>query len=137
MPSFRRGDIVRVPFPYTDGRTTQHRPALVVSDGGVGDGGLLIWVVMITSARNRPWAGDVSIGDGYEAGNTAPVHLCGVAGLQCLDRMEANDAGFSRGDDGACGQGLSRSRCARPGDEAPFRISMVGATGIEPVTPPV
>ena len=67
MPSFSRGDVVRVPFPYTNHETVQRRPALVVSDGPVGDTGLLLWVVMITSAQNRPWAGDVSIGDAYEA----------------------------------------------------------------------
>ena len=73
MPIFERGDVVRVPFPYTDGRTTQHRPALVVSDGQTGDGGHLIWVVMITSASNRPWAGDVPLGAGFApAGLPAP-----------------------------------------------------------------
>jgi len=75
MPSsdFRQGDVVRVPFPYTDRNTRQHRPALVVSDGGVGEGNALIWVVMITSAENRPWAGDVSLARSYgEAGLPAP-----------------------------------------------------------------
>lgn len=73
MPGFERGDIVRVPFPYTDRNTRQHRPALVVSDGPIGDGDRLLWVVMITSADNRPWDGDVSFGDSYaEAGLPAP-----------------------------------------------------------------
>lgn len=40
---FIRGDVVRVPFPYTDRNTPQHRPALVVSAGG--DGGRLLWVL--------------------------------------------------------------------------------------------
>jgi mRNA interferase MazF len=66
MPSFSRGDVVRVPFPYTDGHSLQNRPALIVSNGPVGDNGLLVWVVMITSAQNRPWPGDVSLGDAYE-----------------------------------------------------------------------
>ena len=65
MPSFERGDIVRVPFPYTDRETRQYRPALVVSTGGLGDRERLLWVVMITSANNRPWPGDVSFGDDY------------------------------------------------------------------------
>ena len=63
MPSFERGDIVRVPFPYTDRETRQYRPALVVSTGGLGERASLLWVVMITSAKNRPWPGDVSLGD--------------------------------------------------------------------------
>jgi mRNA interferase MazF len=75
MPTseFRQGDVVRVPFPYTDRDTRQHRPALVVSRGGVGEGESLLWVVMITSAENRPWPGDVSLGRLYgEAGLPAP-----------------------------------------------------------------
>ncbi len=73
MPAFERGDVVRVPFPYTDRATRQHRPALVVSNGGLGDQSRLLWVVMITSAENRPWADDVAIGPAYaEAGLPAP-----------------------------------------------------------------
>lgn len=62
MPTFSRGDVIRVPFPYTDRDTTQRRPALVVSDGSVGPDGLLLWVLMITSSENRPWPGDVPLG---------------------------------------------------------------------------
>lgn len=70
---FRQGDVVRVPFPYTDRNTRQHRPALVVSNGAIGEGDALLWVVMITSAENRPWVGDVSLGRFYEeAGLPAP-----------------------------------------------------------------
>ena len=66
MPTFERGDIVRVPFPYTDRDTRQHRPALVVSDGAVGDRSSLLWILMITSAENRPWPGDISLAVGYK-----------------------------------------------------------------------
>lgn len=54
-----------MPFPYTDRQVQQRRPALVVSDGGVGASGRLIWVVMITSAANAPWPQDVAVGDDY------------------------------------------------------------------------
>ncbi|MQA91207.1 MAG: type II toxin-antitoxin system PemK/MazF family toxin [Gemmatimonas sp.] len=67
MPTFRQGDVVRVPFPYTDRDTRQQRPALVVSRGGLGDGSSLLWVVMITSAANRRWPGDISLAGGYKA----------------------------------------------------------------------
>jgi mRNA interferase MazF len=67
MPSFSQGDVVRVPFPYTDREKRQHRPALVVSKGALGAGGSLLWVVMITSAANHGWPGDVSLADGYAA----------------------------------------------------------------------
>lgn len=70
MPGFEAGDIVRVPFPCTDRETRQRRPALVVSDGTVGEEGALLWVVMITSAANPPWSGDVPVPD--DAGLPAP-----------------------------------------------------------------
>ncbi len=60
MPSFEAGDVVRVPFPYTNRETTQRRPALVISDGAVASG-MLLWVLMITSTANRSWPGDVRI----------------------------------------------------------------------------
>lgn len=72
MPTFEQGDVIRVPFPYTDRDTRQHRPALVVSDGGIGEGEALLWVVMITSAENRTWAGDVAIPNHRRAGLPAP-----------------------------------------------------------------
>ncbi|CAD7031801.1 type II toxin-antitoxin system PemK/MazF family toxin [Pseudorhizobium endolithicum] len=72
MLGFRRGDVIRVPFPYTDRDTRQRRPALVVSDGGLGEGGNLLWVVMITSAENRPWAADVAVPNRAEVGLPAP-----------------------------------------------------------------
>lgn len=64
--TFEQGDVVRVPFPYTDRPVRQHRPALVVSNGGIGEERKLLWVVMITSAENRPWPGDVEIGGAYQ-----------------------------------------------------------------------
>jgi mRNA interferase MazF len=83
MATFRQGDVVRVPFPYTDRSTRQHRPALVVSHGDIGEGGLL-WVVMITSAENRRWAGDVEIADLGAAGLPAPsiVRPCKIATIE-------------------------------------------------------
>jgi mRNA interferase MazF len=73
MASFEQGDVIRVPFPYTDRATRQHRPALVISRGGIGENGALLWVMMITSAENRPWPGDIPFGDAYgRAGLPAP-----------------------------------------------------------------
>jgi len=63
MPSFKQGDVIRLPFSYTDRSTRQHRPALVVSKGGIGEGNGLLWVAMITSAENHAWPGDVSLSD--------------------------------------------------------------------------
>jgi len=85
MASFSQGDVIRVPFPDTDRATRQRRPALVVSAGGVGEGDLLLWVVMITSAENRLWLGDIALGEGYEeAGLPAPsvVRPCKIATIE-------------------------------------------------------
>jgi mRNA interferase MazF len=85
MPSFEQGDVVRVPFPYTDRATRQRRPALVVSRGGLGESGHLLWVAMITSAENRSWADDVPFGDTYvKAGLPAPslVRPCKLATIE-------------------------------------------------------
>ena len=62
-------DVVRLPFPYTNRPVHQYRPALVIaiSNGtGVAPGKgapRLLWVLMITSAENRGWPGDVEIAD--------------------------------------------------------------------------
>ncbi len=66
MPIFRQGDVVRVPFPYTDRTTRQRRPALVVSAGHIGRDGTLLWVAMITSAEHAPWPHDVSLSPSLE-----------------------------------------------------------------------
>ncbi|MFD1253020.1 type II toxin-antitoxin system PemK/MazF family toxin [Devosia equisanguinis] len=57
MPSFERGVIVRVPFPYTNRPIEQFRPALVVSSKAFSENSHLLWVLMITSAGNRRWPG--------------------------------------------------------------------------------
>lgn len=72
MLTFKQGDIIRVPFPYTDRDTRQRRPAFVVSHGGIGEAGSLLWVAMITSAENRSWPQDVPIPAHLEAGLPAP-----------------------------------------------------------------
>lgn len=66
------GRIARVPVPYTDAETRQHRPALVVATAGGDDARFLLWVVMITAADNRGWPGDVAIPDFGAAGLPIP-----------------------------------------------------------------
>ena len=85
MPGFEQGDVVRVPFPYTDRSTRQRRPALVVSRGGLGENGHLLWVAMITSAENRAWPEDVPFGNSYaKAGLPAPslIRPCKLATIE-------------------------------------------------------
>ena len=82
--SFKQGDVVRVPFPYTDRSTRQHRPALVVSRGEVGENGGLLWIVRITRAENRRWTGDFEIEDLDGAGLPAPsiIRPCKIATIE-------------------------------------------------------
>ena len=68
MQTFERGDVIKVPFPYTDRATRQSRPAVVVSTDQLQDLHGLLWVVMITSAKNRGWPDDVPVANLKRAG---------------------------------------------------------------------
>jgi mRNA interferase MazF len=72
MAIFDVWDVVKVPFPYTDRPVRQRRPALVVAAGEIEATHGLLWLVMITSAENRGWPGDVGISDLRAAGLPAP-----------------------------------------------------------------
>ena len=66
---YKRYDIVRVPFPFTDRDAVKKRPALVLSDEKlfnmpVGHSVL----AMITSAKQSSWAFDTAIADWDNAG---------------------------------------------------------------------
>jgi len=89
MANFKQGDVVRVPFPYTDRNTRQHRPALVVSSGGIENDHGLLWVVMITSAENRGWSGDVAVQDLKRAN----LPVASIIRTAKLATIEAQDAG--------------------------------------------
>ncbi len=92
MASFKQGDVVKVPFPYTDRATRQFRPALVVSTAGIEDAHGLLWVVMITSAENRGWPGDVRVGNLAAAGLPVPS-LIRTAKIATIDASDAAKLG--------------------------------------------
>ena len=81
MANFEPFDVVAVPFPYVDRPVTKRRPAVVVSQPRLAGAHGLLWVVMVTSAANRPWAGDIAIVDLATAGLPKPsvVRPCKVA----------------------------------------------------------
>jgi mRNA interferase MazF len=87
MPTFERGDVVKVPFPYTDRSTRQHRPALVVSAARLERVHGLLWVLMITSAENRGWYGDIPVTDLRAAGLPVPslVRTAKIATIEARD----------------------------------------------------
>jgi len=88
MPNFERGDVIKVPFPYTDRPTRQSRPALVVSGTSIEEAHGLLWVVMITSAENRGWPGDVTVGNLARAG----LPVASVIRTAKIATIEARDA---------------------------------------------
>lgn len=98
MPTFEQGAVIRVPFPYTDRPVRQYRPALVVSSTGVGENQSLLWVLMITSAENRRWPGDVDVGERHrEMGLPAPS-LVRTAKIATIESTQADQIGRLRGD---------------------------------------
>ena len=87
MPSFKQGDVIKVPFPYTDRATRQYRPALVVSGADLEAAHGLLWVLMITSAQNRGWPGDVAVGNLAAAGLPLPsiIRTAKIATIEAAD----------------------------------------------------
>ena len=87
MPTFRPWDVVKVPFPYLDRPVRQYRPGLVVAAGPPMAAHGLLWVLMITSAENRHWDGDVLISDLAKAGLPSPsvVRCAKVATIETRD----------------------------------------------------
>ena len=63
MPAFDPWDVIKVPFPYTDRPVRERRPALVLATEGIEERHGLMWVLMITSAENRSWPGDVPVSE--------------------------------------------------------------------------
>lgn len=87
--TFKQGDVVKVPFPYTDRSTRQSRPALVVSTGDIQAAHGLLWVVMITSAANRGWSGDVSVSNLAKTGLPVPsvIRTAKIATIEVSDAV--------------------------------------------------
>jgi mRNA interferase MazF len=88
MPIFEPWDIIKVPFPYTDRPVRQHRPALVVAATALQAEHGLLWVLMITSAENRGWRGDISVSDLTHSGLSA----ASVVRTAKIAMIEAKDA---------------------------------------------
>lgn len=67
--SYKRYDIVKVPFPFTDSTASKTRPALVLSDENTFNSRIAHSVLaMITSAKQSTWPLDTVITDLSSAG---------------------------------------------------------------------
>ena len=67
MP-FAQGDVLVLPFPYSDRLAEKRRPAVVVSTASLERNHGLVWVAMITSDRGKRLTDDVVITQLAKAG---------------------------------------------------------------------
>ena len=72
MPVYDPGDVVIVPFPFTDREASKRRPALVCSSTIFNRQTKHAVLAMITTATHTPWSDDISIVDLKKAGLPAP-----------------------------------------------------------------
>jgi mRNA interferase MazF len=70
--TFDAGDVIIVPFPFTDRATTKRRPALVLSNAAFNTATGHVIAAMITSAKQSAWESDVAIADLGAAGLSVP-----------------------------------------------------------------
>lgn len=99
MTRYAPGDVVVVPFPYSDRFAEKRRPALVVSNDEVMSAGFL-WLVMITTAQNSGMEQDIIIEDLSAAGLSRPsiVRPVKIANVEpsrivrCAGRLGAEQA---------------------------------------------
>ena len=70
--TYARWDIVRVPYPFTEGVGEKRRPALVINGRALAREHHFYWLVMITSAVGTEWDGDVPIKNLAAAGLPVP-----------------------------------------------------------------
>ena len=109
MTPFEAGDIIVVDYPHVETRQLKRRPALVVSVQPIGPGGLVLWAVMITSADNKRWPGDVVIADHIALGLPIPS----VVRTEKLSTLECAGADLiCRCDDGLLVDVQSRIACS-------------------------
>lgn len=85
--TFKRGDIVVVPFPYSDKLAEKRRPALVVSSDKFNARSGYLWVAMVTSKTQKLSADDV-VFDHSKAGLSKPsmVRVAKIATIEA-DRV--------------------------------------------------
>ena len=67
-----RGDLLLVPFPFTDLPVTKYRPAVVLSKASFNQANGNSVLAMITSAQRSSWPSDLPINDRESSGLRAP-----------------------------------------------------------------
>ena len=68
MRTLSFGDIIFVPYPFTDMNVRKCRPGVVVSNSNYNAQTHHVWIMMITRAKKSSWAFDLPIVDHESAG---------------------------------------------------------------------
>lgn len=66
-----QGDLVVVPFPFTEKPGNKRRPAVVLSGESFNDHGHSV-LLMVTTKAHPPWPGDTDIHEHRSAGLSSP-----------------------------------------------------------------
>jgi len=82
-----------VPFPFVELPRLQVRPALVVSAKPLGTTPPLAWSLMITSAANKGWPGDISLEDRFRECGLPSPSVIRTAKIGTVEIMEARAVG--------------------------------------------
>ncbi len=72
MQTYKPGDVVVVPFPFSERDATKRRPALVCSSSAFNKASQHLVLAMITTAAHVKWPGDVRIRDQASTGLPVP-----------------------------------------------------------------
>lgn len=102
MTNYRRGDVVLLPFPFTDAPTEKKRPAVIVSAEDYMRDGLDLIVAMISSSsRLRARRGDYSLKDWRGAGLIGPsvarMRLATISQRRVVRKLGSLDAADMNG----------------------------------------
>jgi mRNA interferase MazF len=94
----RPGDVVIVPFPFTDIGHAKPRPALVLSSEAANDATASTILAMITTAANSRWATDVPL-KGLEKAGLKSACLVRVKLFTLDNRLISRRVGALTGQD--------------------------------------
>ncbi len=75
MTRYKPGEIILVPFPFTDLSSTKKRPALVVSPNDYNNQGDVVIAFITSNMEGPPRVGDYLLTDWQEAGLPLPSKL--------------------------------------------------------------
>jgi mRNA interferase MazF len=109
MSGFARGDVVLVPFLFSEGTGVKLRPALVLSSSGYHRGRQEIIVAAITGNVRRRLFGDQAVADWKTAGLLFPSVVTGILRTVKQSMLERRLGALAQNDLAAVEAQLRRS----------------------------